>query len=366
MRNVASSRTRLGVGLAAAAVAVFVAGAALRATLTAARVSSEYRQAERVPNGTGMAALHHRGIHGRGSSWPVPNSSPGESRVARRLTQVPTLEAQERRPPNLHSEPEFSGPRPSDVVPLLDQADAWNAVVLRPGLPLWPAPSGTAGATPAPAISTSSPVANSSSSDGRKSAASVLLFVEYNATDGDAGVQVSFDGPGWTRVRVVGPTGRTIVETTDPLGVSVLDLTELVPEGEEPTLAQLLQMFPPGEYSFRGTGVGGTRLESAGTLSYEIPDPAVIVAVDPSVPVITWTWRPGPRSPIRELAGFQVILESAREVAVTFDLTPSTRSLVVPAEFLEPGVAYRVDLLAIAANGNRTVTETAFVTRRRP
>jgi hypothetical protein len=208
------------------------------------------------------------------------------------------------------------------------------------------------------------PAANAGSGSERQH---VLLVVEYNATDGDAAVQAFFDGPAWTRIRVVGPTGRTIVERTNPLGMSGVDLTESVPEDQEPTLVQLFQMFPPGDYSFKGTTVRGATLEATGTLSHDLPDPVVIVAIDPTVPTIAWTWVPGPRSPIRELAGFQVILENAREVAVSCDLDPLTTSLAVPAEFLEPGTAYRVDVLAIAANGNRTVTETAFVTpgRRR-
>ena len=36
----------------------------------------------------------------------------------------------------------------------------------------------------------------------------------------------------------------------------------------------------------------------------------------------------------------------------------------MPAEILEPGTAYRVDVLAIAANGKRTVTETTWLPRR--
>ena len=60
----------------------------------------------------------------------------------------------------------------------------------------------------------------------------------------------------------------------------------------------------------------------------------MIVAIDPSVPTITWTWVPDQRSRIRELAGFQVILEDPREVAISFDLDPLTTSLAVPAEFL--------------------------------
>jgi hypothetical protein len=209
-----------------------------------------------------------------------------------------------------------------------------------------------------------STAANPGSGVGQAPAVPVQLFIEYNATDGDAALQASFDGPAWTRVRIVGPAGRTIFEATDPLGVLGVDLTEFVPESQEPTLAQLAEMFPPGDYSFRGTALGGGRLEATGRLSYDLPDPAVIVAIDPTVPVIAWTWTPGPRSPIRELASFQVILENAREVAMSFDLHPSTTSLAVPMEFLQPGTVYRVDVLAIAANGNRTVTESAFVTPR--
>jgi hypothetical protein len=125
-------------------------------------------------------------------------------------------------------------------------------------------------------------------------------------------------------------------------------------------------MFPPGDYSFRGTALDGRGLKGSGTLSYDLPDPVVIVAIDPIVPVITWTWSPEQRSPIRELVAFQVIVEGPREVATSFDLDPLTTSLAVPSEFLKPSTAYRVDVLAIAANGNRTVTESAFVTPRPP
>jgi hypothetical protein len=285
--------------------------------------------------------------------------------VARSLGQLPTSEGtQERRLPDLRRETRGSGPESTDVGPPLDPPDAWNAAVAQPWwVPLRPAPFSAEGASTAPPVTgMPGPAANGGSGSAHQS---VLLVVEYNATDGDAAVQAFFDGPAWARIRVVGPTGRTIVERASPLGASGIDLTESVPEDQEPTLVQLFQMFPPGDYSFKGTTIGGTTLEATGTLSYDLPDPAVIVAIDPSVPVISWTWAPGPRSRVCELAGFQVVLENAREVAVSFDLDPLTTSLAVPAELLEPGSPYRVDVLAIAANGNRTVTETAFVTAGR-
>src|SRR5262249_39220694 len=165
-----------------------------------------------------------------------------------------------------------------------------------------------------------------SGSGGAARPVPVHLFIEFNATDGDAALQASFDGQAWTRVRIVAPTGRTVFERSDPAGVLGVDLTEFVPESQEPTLPQLFQMFPPGDYLFSGTTVRGERREGMGKLSHDLPDPAVIVAIDPNVPVITWTWSAGQRSPIRELAGFLVILEDGREVTMSFDLHPSTTS----------------------------------------
>jgi hypothetical protein len=37
-------------------------------------------------------------------------------------------------------------------------------------------------------------------------------------------------------------------------------------------------------------------------------------------------------------------------------------TLTVPAEPLEPGTEYDLEVLAIADNGNQTITETCFVT----
>ena len=274
------------------------------------------------------------GVHSQGSPLPVPKGASEAPGVARSLGPLSTPgAAQERRLPDLPRGPEGTGPGPRDVTPPLDPADAWNAAISQPWwVPLRPAPFAAEGTSAASVSGMPGPAANAGSGSERQP---VLLVVEYNATDGDAAVQAFFDGPAWTRVRIVGPTGRTIVETTHPLGVSGLDLTESVPEDQEPTLVQLFQRFPPGDYSFKGTTVGGATLEATGTLSYDLPDPAVIVAIDPIVPSITWTWVPGPRSRIRELAGFQVVLENAREVAVSFDLDPLTTSLAMPAEILE-------------------------------
>ena len=50
---------------------------------------------------------------------------------------------------------------------------------------------------------------------------------------------------------------------------------------------------------------------------------------------------------------------------MTFDVIMSAdlgTTLTVPAELLEPGTEYEFEVLAIAENGNQTITETCFVT----
>jgi hypothetical protein len=40
----------------------------------------------------------------------------------------------------------------------------------------------------------------------------------------------------------------------------------------------------------------------------------------------------------------------------------SVTSLNVPPQFLEPDMEYKIELLAYAENGNRTIVESTFVT----
>ena len=358
-------RTRLGIGLAGAAVAMVVAGLALWPTLNA-WLPSVPRLAKLTLDASGITAANRGGAQGQGTLSPMSSDLTGQP-GGRTTSRIPMSGAQDRRQRDVRRDPGVLGPEvPSVLPPTSDPADAWNTAVLRP----WRLPPGSfsaAGGGRAPEPRVDGSMASSDSRGGPGRVVPVELFIEYNATDGEASLQAFFDGPAWTRVRMVGPAGRTIVETKDPSGVlGVVDLTELTSESPDPTLPQLLQMFPPGDYSFRGMALGGDPLEGEGRLSYDLPDPVVIIGIDPTVPVITWTWAPRRLSPIQELASVQVVLENARGIAMGFDLHPSTTSFVVPAELLEPDTAYQVDVVAIAANGNRTVTESAFVTPRVP
>jgi hypothetical protein len=63
-----------------------------------------------------------------------------------------------------------------------------------------------------------------------------------------------------------------------------------------------------------------------------------------------------------EIEAYEVIVEGDE---LDFDVVMPAglgTILTVPAEALEPGTEYDLEVLAIADNGNQTITETCFVT----
>jgi hypothetical protein len=57
----------------------------------------------------------------------------------------------------------------------------------------------------------------------------------------------------------------------------------------------------------------------------------------------------------------EVIIESdALEDVLDVTLAASKRRLRVPQQFLTPGEEYKIEVLSIAENGNRTLTESTF------
>ena len=66
-----------------------------------------------------------------------------------------------------------------------------------------------------------------------------------------------------------------------------------------------------------------------------------------------------------DIEAYEVIVGGEEGDNVNFDVIMSAdlgTTLTVPAELLEPGTEYEFEVLAIAENGNQTITETCFVT----
>jgi hypothetical protein len=198
------------------------------------------------------------------------------------------------------------------------------------------------------------------------------LIVETNATDGDAGLQVFLDHDTWRSISIFLPDGTKIldIETQDVL--VDYGLTELFSESSEPPFAkfpfeEFVKLFPEGRYTFAGETIDGKKLRSSVRLTHDIPAGPEIVSpeedsiVSPGDVVVRWEQVTEPAG--IEIVAYQVIVEREDPLRVLDVKLPATATdLRVPAEFMEPGVEYKVEVLAIDKNGNQTITEVPFVT----
>src|SRR5262245_10530850 len=178
------------------------------------------------------------------------------------------------------------------------------------------------------------------------------LKIEFNATDGDAGLQFFIDAETWRHVTVTNPRGRKIADFDAGPVIHNFGLSELFSERSEPSFdelpfAEFKKLFPAGVYTFRGQGIDGQRLQSTFRLTHAIPDgpritsPAEGATLPPDGVTVRW-------NPVTTPAGIRIVAYEVIVVADesglgtaerTIDATlPATAThLHVPAEFLTPG-----------------------------
>lgn len=211
------------------------------------------------------------------------------------------------------------------------------------------------------------------------------IFFEFNSTDLDLGIQIFFDADGWRNVKVTGPGGR-IFRVSNGGGLKAVGSTEVFTESAEPELcpdgeegcdveaaiAAFLAGFPEGTYAFSGKTIEGARLVGDAELSWDLPAAVEIVDAEGSYPVVTWT--PGVGG--EEVASYEVVVEAVAEIdgeeqvftqvtQVTADVTSITTSAEFVAmvdDLLFDGslVELKIEIIAIGANGNKTITEEAL------
>lgn len=223
-------------------------------------------------------------------------------------------------------------------------------------------------APPAPSISETAndPAAISVSDRQERGAtlpfAKLKLFLEFNSTDDDLGVQLLLDAGDWVRVEGRDPRGREFVEVEPGGRLRQLGLTELFFESAEPSPEEVLRTIPAGSYSFSGRTVDGERLAGTATLSHSLPPaasftPSAGELVDMNNVVITW-------KPIAGLASFQVIVvDETLGLEMTVDLAPAATSVQVPVTFLRRNARYKAEVLSVGTSGNKTITEGTFITK---
>src|SRR4029453_12043357 len=94
------------------------------------------------------------------------------------------------------------------------------------------------------------------------------LEIEYNATDGDAGLQIFGDSDNeWKRFEIFRPDGRKILDIRASGVLRDFGLSELFSESSAPPFTELpfsefKQLFPAGKYRFEGETTDGHDLAS--------------------------------------------------------------------------------------------------------
>jgi hypothetical protein len=200
------------------------------------------------------------------------------------------------------------------------------------------------------------------------------LKIEYNATDGDAGLQFFVDAEAWRHVTITNPRGGVVMDVDAGKVISDFGLSELFSESSEPPFAEFpftrfKQLFPEGVYTFTGRDVDDRPLRSTFKLSHVVPDAPDITSPSAGAELpadgVTVEWRPVTTPAGIHVVAYEVIVvadESGLGTAErTVDVTlPATATrLPVPAAFLTPG-GYKTEVLAIERNGNQTLMEVPF------
>lgn len=191
------------------------------------------------------------------------------------------------------------------------------------------------------------------------------LYVEYNATDGDAGLQLAADAEDWKRFTLLDTTGKVLIDVRAqgrlrrPFGLSELFLEASEPPFAKVPFATFKKRFPDGRYSFRGVASDGRRLIGSDRLSFVIPAaprvtfPTKGARVDPDGFKVTWERVTKPAG-VRIVTYQLIVSQGSRELSMY--LPPSALSATIPGEFLEPATKTGGELLARERSGNQTIT----------
>ena len=214
------------------------------------------------------------------------------------------------------------------------------------------------------------------------------LNIEHNATDLDTGFQGFVDSEGWKDLTFTGPKGKVLkisgLGSLAKLGVTELFFETVEPENVDVSITDMLAKLPAGNYTIEGPGMenGESTGKTKGTawLSHNIPAGPVLVApiegaVVPTDNDLLMKWKPVTKTiegkPVK-IISYQLIVEKIQDPhphmigkvsSLSMYLPPSITSMQVPKEFLEAGVDYDWEVLAIEESGNQTLSSGKFSTK---
>jgi hypothetical protein len=191
------------------------------------------------------------------------------------------------------------------------------------------------------------------------------LFIEFNATDRDAGLQMNLDNePAWNRFRLRDPKGRNLMVVKGKSRLRGFGLGELFFESNEPPFhrfpfSAFKKRFPEGKYTFRGRTINGRRLVGADRFSHRVPHGPKVTFPTKGAQVdrnnLTVRWKPVTKPRGIKIVRYIVnMTQGNREMSI--DLPPSATSATIPRQFLKAGSEGGGEVLARAKSGNQTIT----------
>ena len=208
------------------------------------------------------------------------------------------------------------------------------------------------------------------------------LNIEHNFTDSDTGFQGAIDSEGWKDITVLGPNGVVLKFEAGGklrgLGLTELFFETVEPKNADVPIKDMLARLPEGNYIFSGPTPGGETTVGTAWLTHDIPKGPTLLSPPNggSVPhadlTVAWTAvnRTIDGKPI-DIIAYQLIVERDRPVhphmigkrnGLSMYLGPNVTRMTVPKEFLQPGVKYVWEVLAIEPSGNQTLSSASFTT----
>jgi hypothetical protein len=209
------------------------------------------------------------------------------------------------------------------------------------------------------------------------------VFIEWNTSDGDQGLQFFWDSEGFEVMRVFNDEGDLVLVVNPKNNVELQGLTETAiesvePEQSEQTLDDFLERFPEGTYRFRGRSIpdenGDTeRIRGDAELRHDLLEPVVFEEID--LPEIEWEEpkKDGLTGEPLEVVGYEIVVELVVEDGEEervfketttlpagideYEVSETFMEVIERFEKKEKILELKVEILADEPSGNRTITE---------
>ena len=213
------------------------------------------------------------------------------------------------------------------------------------------------------------------------------LDVYIELTEDDIEVQTFIDGSRWNDLQIIGPDGTVVFELHTAGNMAGQGLSEIKLDGNpdhfpivgDPAHMEIedidvfLADFPAGTYTYEGLTVDGVILSGQAELTHDLPaEPEILSPADLEDPETfplegaTIEWEPvteGLEGGPIDIASYEIIVEQVEPFRkLSIFLPPSATTLAIPSEFLEADAVYEVEVLAIEASHNQTISVAEFRT----